>query len=306
MKLAHSANQDVPIKFFSTARDDNNSLRDVLLHAILDDCRTTNQASRLGPKPWPWARTQEPSPARNESGVICMHLGRPTQAIRLAVEWGDAAITRSQLQESSQVNNNSLRVELETALLAADYELIKVLTDFKADPSKVRLNRLVGYDLVTEDEETLGNTWSPAHGSDRAPPLRQMSSIARQNTAVIDAGQRGTEGQEWEPRECKDVREQVEGLDEYDRITKAKCPPLKNWKLEGYESGGKEYQRIRAWCDPRSQVGFAVLAHWMKVRLSSRLNPCRDPNPDPARTCTCTCPLCVAASVTFARSWVAT
>ena len=130
MKLAHSANQDVPIKFFSTARDDNNSLRDVLLHAILDDCRTTNQASRLGPKPWPWARTQEPSPARNESGVICMHLGRPTQAIRLAVEWGDAAITRSQLQESSQVNNNSLRVELETALLAADYELIKVLTTY--------------------------------------------------------------------------------------------------------------------------------------------------------------------------------
>ena len=64
VRLAHSANQDVPIKFFHTARDDHNNLRDVLLNAILDDCRTTNQA------------------------------------IRLAVEWGDATITRKQLQES--------------------------------------------------------------------------------------------------------------------------------------------------------------------------------------------------------------
>ena len=45
VRLAHSANQDVPIKFFHTARDDHNNLRDVLLNAILDDCRTTNQAS---------------------------------------------------------------------------------------------------------------------------------------------------------------------------------------------------------------------------------------------------------------------
>ena len=43
VRLAHSANQDVPIKFFHTARDDHNNLRDVLLNAILDDCRTTNQ-----------------------------------------------------------------------------------------------------------------------------------------------------------------------------------------------------------------------------------------------------------------------
>ena len=47
VRLAHSANQDVPIKFFHTARDDNNNLRDVLLNAILDDCRTTDQATRL-------------------------------------------------------------------------------------------------------------------------------------------------------------------------------------------------------------------------------------------------------------------
>ena len=40
VRLAHSANQDVPIKFFHTARDDHNNLRDVLLNAILDDCRT--------------------------------------------------------------------------------------------------------------------------------------------------------------------------------------------------------------------------------------------------------------------------
>ena len=47
VKLAHSANQDVPIKFFHTARDDNNNLRDVLLNA------STNPSPRPNPEPWP-------------------------------------------------------------------------------------------------------------------------------------------------------------------------------------------------------------------------------------------------------------
>ena len=92
--LAHSANGDFPIKFFHTARDDNHDLREILLSAILDDCRSTQQA------------------------------------IRLAVQWGDAKITRMQLQESNQADPSSLRVELETALLAADYNMIKVLTTY--------------------------------------------------------------------------------------------------------------------------------------------------------------------------------
>ena len=92
--LAHSANGDFPVKFFHTARDDNHDLREILLSAILDDCRSTQQA------------------------------------IRLAVQWGDAKITRLQLQESNQADPSSLRVELETALLAADYNMIKVLTTY--------------------------------------------------------------------------------------------------------------------------------------------------------------------------------
>ena len=64
IKLRHSANQDFPVKFFRTDRDENNDLREVILNAILDDCRSTDQA------------------------------------IRLAVEWGDAKITRHQLQAS--------------------------------------------------------------------------------------------------------------------------------------------------------------------------------------------------------------
>ena len=47
VKLAHSANQDVPIKFFHTARDDNNNLRDVLLNA------STNPSPRPNPEPGP-------------------------------------------------------------------------------------------------------------------------------------------------------------------------------------------------------------------------------------------------------------
>jgi hypothetical protein len=64
IKLRHSANQDFPVKFFRTDRDENNDLREVILNAILDDSRSTDQA------------------------------------IRLAVEWGDAKITRHQLQAS--------------------------------------------------------------------------------------------------------------------------------------------------------------------------------------------------------------
>ena len=156
VRLAHSANQDVPIKFFHTARDDNNNLRDVLLNAILDDCRTTDQDTRLTPTltlaltptltqtltlththtltltltlALTPTLTQTLTHTHTHTHTLSLTL-TPTlttdQAIRLAVEWGDATITRSQLQESSQVNPNSLRVELETALLAADYELIKV------------------------------------------------------------------------------------------------------------------------------------------------------------------------------------
>ena len=54
-----------PVTFFRTDRDENNNLRKVILNAILDDCGSTDQA------------------------------------IRLAVEWGDAKITKKQLKVSS-------------------------------------------------------------------------------------------------------------------------------------------------------------------------------------------------------------
>ena len=150
--LAHSANGDLPVKFFHTARDDNHDLREILLNAILDDCRSTQQA------------------------------------IRLAVQWGDAKITRLQLQESNQADPSSLRVELETALLAADYNMVKVLVDFKADPSKVRLNRLVG------------------------------RSVCRGPSATTDC---------WEDmtiKVCEQVAEKVAEIDEYDRMSR--CPGI--------------------------------------------------------------------------------
>ena len=69
--LAHSAEREGrdekarPVTFFRTDRDENNNLRKVILNAILDDCESTDQA------------------------------------IRLAVEWGDAKITKKQLKVSS-------------------------------------------------------------------------------------------------------------------------------------------------------------------------------------------------------------
>ncbi len=69
--LAHSAEREGrdekarPVTFFRTDRDENNNLRKVILNAILDDCGSTDQA------------------------------------IRLAVEWGDAKITKKQLKVSS-------------------------------------------------------------------------------------------------------------------------------------------------------------------------------------------------------------
>ena len=101
-----SANEDLPLSAFSL--DGEDSMYDVLLKAVLDDCQTS------------------------------------TQAIQLAVKWGDAKITREQLEESMEESKNGLKDELEEALLMGDCELVKVLLDFKADVSKVSLDSLVG------------------------------------------------------------------------------------------------------------------------------------------------------------------
>ena len=211
----------------------------MLLNAILDDCRTTNQA------------------------------------IRLAVEWGDATITRKQLQESSEVGN-SLRVELETALLAADYELIKVLTDFKADPGKVRLNRLVGYDLEVNGEvlaaSDAGGLPSFAGGRRGSAASRKRSLMKKGSDARIDVrNSNGDKDQDDKIKPCEHVREQVEDLDEYRRISEDHCPPLKNWN-EPAGHRDREFSNIREWCDERSQVGFAVLAFWLGEDLGGYVN----------------------------------
>ena len=94
------ANHDRPLSYFSL-EDSETSLDEVLLKAVLDDCETS------------------------------------TQAIRLAVKWGDPRITRHQLEDTMEESADGLKTELEEALLMGDCDLVKVLVDFKADPGQV-------------------------------------------------------------------------------------------------------------------------------------------------------------------------
>ena len=54
---------------------------------------------------------------------------------------------------------------------------------------------------------------------------------------------------------CEQVAAQVAEIDEYHRMSR--CSGINELNTH------KRYKEIREWCDPRSAVGFAVLAHWM-------------------------------------------
>ena len=119
---------------------------------------------------------------------------------------------------------------------------LQVLTDFKADPSKVRFNRLVGFDLQVEHDPKEARGGSPSR-----PRL-----VSRQNSA-LERGERET-ADAHELVECEVVSEQVQDLDEYHRLSPERCPVLDDW--EDPQGGrDKEFRSIRNWCDPRSQVG---------------------------------------------------
>ena len=100
------ANRTGQLSFFSTADDMDKSLDMVILEAILSDCEKT------------------------------------TDAIMLAVQWGEPAIIQNQLDASKTHDPVGLARAFEEALRLRNAEVIKVLIAFNADPSRVRLNRL--------------------------------------------------------------------------------------------------------------------------------------------------------------------
>ena len=165
------------------------------------------------------------------------------------------------LQESMSVEDG-LRSELETALLNADYEIIQVLLDFKADVSKVRLNRLVGRHASVPDE----------HRNDREQHRRtRRGAVAQHRIDKIEEleeqigasarwpGSAGLQVEGQPPAAplhptCTPAW-RADNLDEYERLSElfsTKTRPVKNW--EDID------QHVREYCDPKSALGFAVIA----------------------------------------------
>jgi len=84
------------------------SLRDVILTALLDDCKN------------------------------------PTDAIRLAVSWRDPEITRGQLDMSKNLDQDGLKRAFELALANADTDVVReLITSSYARPEQVRIHEII-------------------------------------------------------------------------------------------------------------------------------------------------------------------
>ena len=118
-----------------------------------------------------------------------------------------------------------------------------MLIDFKADPSKVRLNRLVGRSVCRGPSAT--TDYAVCGGMEPSAP----------SPGSISSHDDQTSWEDMTIKVCEQVAAQVAEIDEYHRMSR--CPGINELNTH------KRYKEIREWCDPRSAAGFAVLAHWM-------------------------------------------